>query len=434
MAESLSLLCNRQRTRGPNQMLGRMRSRLLGSGIAGVVPDGSLASGVAELTDTANTTTTGDVTIADGVADFGGTAVSRVTIGSIGLSGGNWWAHAVMSEWVPGSSRVRGLSATHDPLATRARGFHQVYKLPSLAGSASLDFLAATNFDGTLERIQLVDQEETLAQPWDIWVLAGQSNMACTTSGTPLDKDEDGWADQRLMYFPGDNYTATGSIKDDIEAARGPLVAAAISGGAFLSNPANAGVSPGLRFGQHIVQHTSPNRSVVLVQTAVSGTDLEGTGAAWNPNGSTGDGALAYNAMVARVNAAIAAAPAGSVVRGVIWAQGEGDTSSDMSTYPASWATMRSAAETAFGTGQLPWFILLGPPDASRLNQAEFRRVQSAMETGSGGPEEQPDCYAVDRPSGYMEDSTHVTAEGNRIAGARIAAAVLGQRILDRGV
>jgi surface protein len=382
---------------------------------------GLIAEDKANFENLTGTTTTGDVTISNGAAVFGGTAISRVTFTGLTVPSGTWWAHAIMSEFEPGSSKVRGLSSTYDPLPLRARGFHQVYQVPALLNSTSLDFLASSNFDGTLERVQLFDQTAALAAPWDIFILAGQSNMAATTAGLPLDKDQDAWTDQRLLYFPGDTTAAFNTVKDSIDAARGPLVAASISGGAFLADPANSGVSPGLRYGQRIVQSTPAGRSVVLVQCAISGTSLEGADAAWNPAGNTGDGALAYDAMLARVAAVLAAAPAGSTIKEVVWAQGEGDTSSDMSSYPASWATMRSAAETAWGQGQVPWVILLGPPDATRSNQDEFRRVQKAMATGSGGAEAQPQCYVVDRPAGYMEDSTHVNAAGNRIAGGRLA-------------
>jgi hypothetical protein len=382
---------------------------------------GLIATAKADFDDLTGTTTTGDVTISNGEAVFGGTTISRVTLTGLTIPTGIWWAHAIINEFESGSSKVRGLSSTYDPLPLRARGLHQVYQLPALSSSTSLDFLASSNFDGTLERLQLFDQTAALAAPWDIWIAAGQSNMAATTAGLPLDKVQDAWTDQRLMYFAGDTTAALNTVKDSIDAARGPLVAAAISGGAFLADPANNGVSPALRFGQRIVQSTATSRSVVLIQTAVSGTSLEGADAAWNPSGNTGDGALAYDAMLARVAAALAVAPAGSTIKGVLWAQGEGDTSSDMSSYPASWATMRSAAETAFGQGEIPWIILLGPADATRSNQDEFRRVQAAMATNSGGPESQPQCYVVDRPTGYMEDSTHVNAAGNRIAGERLA-------------
>ncbi len=377
---------------------------------------------------------TGDVTQNGTAFDFGGTATSRVTYEGLSLPAGTWWAHGVITDAEPGSARVRGLSPSYDPLGLRARGFHQVYRLPDLEGSGSVDFLASSNFDSTLESLVLVDQTTPLAQPWDIWVLAGQSNMAASTRCLPLDKDEDGWTDQRLLYVPGATNTGTvGAEQDVIDAMRGPLVMNAISGGAYVTDPAMIGVSPGIRFGQDLIKSMTVDRSLCLVAAAISGTGLEGTGAAWNPDGSTGDGALAYDNMIARVNAALAAAPVGSRLRGVIWAQGENDTSADMSSYPAAFAAMRARAETAWGRGQLPWFILLPPPDASRPNQDEFLRVQRAMATGSGGPEEQPLCYTVERPAGYMEDQTHVTAAGQRLAGAALAARAMALGLVDQG-
>jgi hypothetical protein len=400
------------------------RTRLVSYGAISMYPSGGLISlAKSNFDDLTGTTVTTGVTLSNSGAVFDGAAPSRVTFGGLTIPAGNWWAHAIITDFIPGGNRMRGLSPTYSPLPSRGRGKHQVYQLPALSGSTSLDFLASTGFNSTVEHVQLYDQTDALAAPWDIWIAAGQSNMAATTAGLPVDNIEDAWTDQRLLYFPGGSSTALDTAVDSIDAARGPLAAASIvNGGGSLSNdPFTNGISPILRFGQRIVQSTPADRSVVLIQTAISGTALEGAGAAWNPDGSTGDGALAYNAMVARVAAALSQAPVGSTIKGVVWAQGEGDSSADMSSYPAAFANMRTAAETAFGQGQLPWVILLGPPDATRVNQDEFRRVQTAMATGSGGPEEQSNCYVVDRPAGYMEDSTHVTAAGNRIAGERLA-------------
>jgi hypothetical protein len=398
------------------------RTRLVSYGAISMYPSGGLiSSDIANFDDISGTTASGNVTFSGAGAVFAGGVTSGVRIAGLTIPAGNWWAHSVVNEFITGTNKMRGRSVTYDPLDLRPRGFHQVYKLPNLSSSSEIEYLASSNFNSTLERVQLYDQTDALANPWDIWILAGQSNMACTTSGLPLDKHEDAWSDQRLMYFPGATFSGTQSQIDTIDAARGPLVAAGIINDAFQVNPANIGVTPGLRFGQRVVQTTPEGRSVVLVQTAISGTGLEGAGAAWNPAGNTGEGALAYDAMVARVAAALAAAPTGSLIKGVIWAQGEGDTSADMASYPESWATMRAAAELAFGQGQLPWVILLGPPSATRRNQDEFRRVQTAMASVGLGPEAQANCYAVDRPTGYMEDSTHVTAAGNRIAGEHLA-------------
>lgn len=386
---------------------------------------GALPLRVSLLDDTAGITTSGAVTLSGGSARFAGTAVSRLTFGGLTLPAGTYWAHAVISGWISGSSKMRGLLPTYDPQPARTRGLHQVYQLPGLASSKSLDFLASANFNGTLESVQLLEMGAALGQPRDIWVLAGQSNMAASVTSLPLDRDEDGWTDQRLLYMPGADQAEVQAAQDVVDAARGPLVMNGIGGGTYLAEPPNLGVSPGLRFGQRLVRDMPADRSLCLVAAAASGTALLGPEAAWNPSAVSGDGGLAYDNMIARVDAALAAAPAGSRLCGVIWAQGEGDTSADMSAYPAAWAAMRSAAEAHWGRGRIPWLILLGPPDASRPHQNEFRRVQAAMAESSGAPEAQPLCHVVDRPAGHMEDSAHVTAAGQRLAGEILAARVV---------
>lgn len=411
--------------------VGSTRSLKSSTILQTLLASGFLGPDVANLIDTTDMSTTGGASIVDGVGTFDGSAISRLTLSNQTFPAGDWWVHTIVEDFVTSATyRVRALSPTYTPEGLRLRGHHQIWRLPDLESSTALDFLVSAGYDNDLRYMQAVDMSDTLDKPQDIWVLAGQSNMACSTSATELSVDKDGWEDKRLLAQSGATYDPLGAVQDEITAAKAPLVMNSISGGAYVSQPANSGLSPGLPFAQELLSSVSENKNLLLVNAAISSTSLEGADAAWNPSGSTGDGALAYDAMVARVNAALAAAPDGSELKGVLWAQGEGDTSADMSSYPASFATMRTAAETAWGRGPLPWIILLPPEDASRSNQDEFVRVQTAMDAASGGPEAQPLCFTVPRPTGFMEDTTHVTAAGQRIAG-KSAALVAKEKILD---
>ena len=54
------------------------------------------------------------MTLSDGAARFGGTTVSRVTFGGLSLPDGSYGAPAVISDWILGASKRRGLSPTYD--------------------------------------------------------------------------------------------------------------------------------------------------------------------------------------------------------------------------------------------------------------------------------------------------------------------------------
>lgn len=176
-----------------------------------------------------------------------------------------------------------------------------------------------------------------------------------------------------------------------------------------------SGVSPAISFAKHIENSTAAGRNVVIVSAAISGTGLTASDAPWNSGGSD---PFAYNNAVTLTNAAMAALPVGSEIKGVLWAQGEADTSSDMSGYSTSFASMRSAFETAVNSGtQLPWIIIAGPPNATRANQAHFIQTQLNMDADSGHATAQTKVHTVERPIAAMEDSTHPAAENQRAAG-----------------
>ncbi|SNS78081.1 sialate O-acetylesterase [Tropicimonas sediminicola] len=359
----------------------------------------------ATLDDQSHVTVTG--TVEAGAVALG--SLETVTAAGLTLEG-TYWAHSVLREELPGSSyRARLLSPTMMPSA-RNRGLHQVWPFEA-ASNTQAQFLAGSAWSGEhLERFDVVKMDDILALPWDIYVLAGQSNMAAgATTSLGLDAEQDGWSDPRLLQWPGSSQESSyGTVIDTVHAAHAPLQMSSLT----------RGLSPGLAFGQSIVGR-KPERCVVLVCAAWPATTLEGAGGAWNPDGTD---PYAYAHAVARTNACRAAAPAGSAVRAVLWGQGEADVTADMSSYPTAFAAMRTAFGAATGAAGAPW-IILGPlPDGTNTHQAEFLRVQAAMDMDSGGPEAQPDCIYVARDAGHVEaDGTHSDAEGQRIAGRRAA-------------
>lgn len=354
------------------------------------------------------TGTTGTVTARDGGLTLG--ASSAVTYGNSGPWTGNLWAITVVDMVVSqsGSYRPRFLNATYNPEALRNREGHMSWKFPAPASALDLQFQTGAGFAGDLLAMQIYDMTSILAQPADVYIAAGQSNMASTTNGLGVDMLKDVWPDRRCLYFPGSTQAAYGAVQGQPMAMVPPLQ----------SNGTATGLSPAYSFAREIVKRTPANRNVVVIQAAQGGTGLLGADAPWNPSGSS---PTAYNAAVSLVTAAMAALPAGSTIKGVLWAQGESDSALDLSTYPAAFASMRSSFQTAIGSGVVPWMLILPPADASRANQAALIDMQTKMDEDSGHSYAQTKVHCVARPTGYMEDDTHVNAAGQRLAGKAIA-------------
>ncbi len=377
-----------------------------GAGVSQLLPDGLFTRQQADLDDQSKITgQSGTVTLSAGKATLG--ASSSITLANTGPLTGNYWISTIVDMVVSGSGayRPRFLNATYAPEALRSREGYHVWKFPSLAGSLDLNFLTGAGFAGDLLGMQIHDMAAILAQPADGYIAAGQSNMACTTNGLGNDPLIDIWPDKRCLYFPGTTQAVYGAVQGQPSACVAPLQ----------TNGVSDGVSPACEFARVIAQRTPSNRNVVIIQAAQGGTGLVASDAAWNSDGSN---PTAYNAAVSLVNAAMAALPAGSVIKGVLWAQGETDSvSADMSAYPPAWANMRSDFESAIGSGQLPWIFILPPADATRNYQAELIAIQQAMDEDSGSGHAKTKVHSVARPTGFMEDTTHVNAAGQRIAG-----------------
>ena len=371
--------------------------------------DGRFSAERATLDDQSSiTATAGVVTPGAGLVTVG--ASSTVTFGGTGPYNGNLWVLTNITMPVSGSGayRPRFLTALYSPEGLRNRPGQHVWKFPENIGSADLQFQSGAGFLGDLLDIQVYDMAATLAQPADVYIAAGQSNMAATVCGLGLDITQDGWPDKRCLYFPGSAQAAHGAVLGQPHACVAPL----------MSNGAALGVSPAHGFAKQIVRTTPTNRNVVIIQTAQGGTGLLASNAEWNSRGSN---PVSYNNCVTLVNQAMAALPVGSAIKGFLWAQGEADSGLDMTTYPGAFAVMRSDLETAVGSGQVPWMFILPPPDAPRANQALLIDTQLKMDAASGHPYSQIKVHTVARGPGFMEDDTHANAAGNRSVGRAAA-------------
>lgn len=186
------------------------------------------------------------------------------------------------------------------------------------------------------------------------------------------------------------------------------------------------GVSFAVAFAKAVRASIDAGRNVLIVQAAVSSTNLVGSGGAWNPAGSN---PFAYNHAVGLIANAMAAAPVGSKIKGALWAQDESDLS-NLAGYPAAWAAMRDAFETTWtGNGwvdsPVPWLIATTPPDAVHANIPAFIDTQNKMDSLSGDATSQPRCRVVNRAPGVEGDGVHATAASQRAVGAAMAARFL---------
>lgn len=357
---------------------------------------------------------------------------AQININIPAMSGKVWvFSELVKDDEESGQGwRWRGLTPTYDPLATRVRSGQQVFQLPANTGSVTLNAVFGTGLVGTLKNVQAVQMDTILAQPWDVYVAIGQSQMAAANNSLGIDPAQDYCTDPTLLYFPGSTYTGHATVIGQVDALRAPLQANTDSGGAVVAGYRSNGVSPAIAFAKAIRAATAGGRNVVIIQGAVASTNLLGTGGAWNPAGTS---PFAYNHAVGLIAGAMAVAPAGSKIKGVLWAQGESDLTTmaaDMTVYPPAWAAMRTAFETTWTTNSwtdapVVWMIATTPPDAVSVNVPNFIAMQNKMDSTSGDALSQPRCRVVNRGPGVEADGIHATASSNRAIGAAMAARFL---------
>ena len=357
--------------------------------------------------------------IPSAVQKTAGSTSRFVTGADLTIPAGDIWAAFTVRDATAGSIGVQLQGPfQNNPFSTRLTAQH-VARFPS-AGHIRTRLNANAAFDGTVDDFQLVDMTSILAQPADIYIAAGQSQIACESSGGDIDPDKDFWV-ERCLYMPGSTNNSVGAVFGQVHACAAPLQMAQVT----------TGVSPMTTFAREIEKSTAAGRSVLILATAMGGTRLVGNDAEWNPDGNVSAGGTLYAKMVAMTQTALAL-NAGNVVKGMIWGQGESDRGPSMdTTYPPAFVNMLSNLRTDLGLPGLP-VILIGPePDDTNSNQALFIQTQEDLDQDSGQPTALTGVYYVARPSGYLSgDGTHPFAEGHRIAGRKAAQKFLAEGLL----
>ena len=181
----------------------------------------------------------------------------------------------------------------------------------------------------------------------DLYLLVGQSNMAGRgkLTETLVQKNDNIWVI---------------SAKNEWEIAKDPL---------HYDKPAAVGVGPGLSFA-NVISARYPERKIGLIPCAVGGSGIDDW-VAGVKHAQTG--IYAYDAMLARVKEA----QKHGKIKGIIWHQGESDSSPEKSAvYEQKLAAFFEVLRKETDTKKVP--IILGTlgdfyvskrPEASKINQ-----------------------------------------------------------------
>lgn len=383
------------------------------------LPTGLFSEATAGLDDLTDWTLDPDWSaIPSAVEKVAGSTSRFLTSADLTIPSGDIWASFTIRDASAGSvgPQLQGPFA-NNPFSTRLTAQH-VARFASV-GHIRTRLNANSAFDGTVDDFQLTDMTSILAQPADIYIAAGQSQIACETSGGPIEPDADFWV-KRCLYMPGSTNASVGAVFGQVHACVAPLQMSQVT----------TGVSPMTTFAREIEKSTAAGRSVMILAAAIGGTKLIGSDAEWNPDGNDGAGGTLYANMISMVQTALAL-NAGNAIKGLVWGQGESDRSSLMdTTYPPAFVNLLSNLRSDLSLPSLH-VVLIGPePDDTNSNQALFIQTQEDLDQGSGQPTALTGVHYVARPSGYLSgDGTHPVAEGHRIAG-RLAA----QRFVSEGL
>lgn len=384
------------------------------------LPAGLLSQAAAGFDDMSYWTLDQDWTAAAGaVQKTGGTTARFVTGAATAIPSGQIWVGYTVRDATAGTVGVQMQAPfVNAPFTNRVTAQH-VARF-SGTGFGNLRLIGNLDYNGRVEDVQAVDMTALLAQPSDVYIAAGQSLIAAESKSTPVDPALDYWV-PRCLYRPGLTNSTYGTVAGQVAACVPPLQMLQVS----------QGVSPAASFARAVEKKTPPGRTVLIVACAKASTRLIGADAEWNPDGNTGVGGTLYAGMVAAAQAAVARTP-GSVLKGLIWGQGESDRSASFDTqYPPVFTTMVNRLRTDLSAPNLP-VVLLGPmPDDLSVHQPMFLQTQERLDQDSGHATAIPKVHYVARPAGYMSsDGTHPEPEGNRIAGRLGAARFIAEGYL----
>lgn len=240
----------------------------------------------------------------------------------------------------------------------------------------------------------------------DVWILAGQSNMegsgALPSFATPhplvrafsLRREWRKAADPLHVQFESSDACHHGGRQIDRAQAE------------QWRERATVGSGPGLPFGRERLKRTGVPQG--LVCAALGGSPLS----AWNPEATEG----LYASMLASVRAT------GQPVAGVLWYQGESDTSEASSArYTENMRRLVAATRRDLRQSRLPW-AMMQIARVARIGSGEF--WNQVQERQRRLPEVIPHLATVAAIDLSLDDEIHIGAADQARVGRRLAHAV----------
>jgi hypothetical protein len=174
----------------------------------------------------------------------------------------------------------------------------------------------------------------------------------------------------------------------------------------------NAGVGPGLDFAKTLLSQTNGVR-IALVPCAIGGSWIN----LWQP------GRDFYTNAIYRAQKALADAPPGVArIKGVLWLQGESDsTDARYAAYSGKLSTLVQSLRADLNEPDLPFIACT---IGTFINSPDYPRVQEINYDLLSLPQREPYTACVDARdlSGHIGDNMHYNTASQEIIGARFAA------------
>lgn len=256
----------------------------------------------------------------------------------------------------------------------------------------------------------------------DLWILAGQSNMeGC---GDLIDVEQP--ADSVRVFAHGDHWKTAEEPLHWLINAVDPVHHPDFEGEALAAqqrlerSTRTKGAGLGLSFAKEL--HKRTGASIDLLPVAHGGTSME----QWKPAHKAQGGKSLYGAMLRRVEAAMKSSP-DSVIKGVLWYQGESECYADaVPVYTDGMIRLVGEMRSDLGNPDLPFYVVqLGrfseaqpslEPAAAWTSIREFQRL---LPLSIKGVQVVP---AIDLE---LDDAIHIGTQGLKRLARRLAAVAL---------
>lgn len=265
-----------------------------------------------------------------------------------------------------------------------------------------------------------MNAEVPLPDDADLWVLAGQSNMAGAGLIGRKERPDPGI----LMYHNDGRWTVAQEPIHRIFASPPPafrdFMVRAWGKEAWDQNVAMerkrvyGGVGPALPFARHVRRHTG--RTIGLVPCALGATGMSD----WSPaRKGEGTGSL-YGNMLTRI------AAVGGKVKGLLWYQGEGETNPGLQEpFERTWLAFVDAVRRDTGIPDLPVLyvqISRYSLDTDPNYGLAWEAIRDRQRTAAG---KRPNLFVVPAIDLPLDDLIHIGTEGHARLGKRLAEVAL---------